>query len=251
MPSVSVVIPVFGRETLIRDALESVFMQTYPVCQVIVCDDGSPKPIVNGIKPYISKIIYIRSEENNGVSAARNAGIKAAKGKYVAFLDSDDLWLPNKLSVQIKRMEERGFQLSHTDEFWYKRGKWLNQGSKHKRYGGFVFPKVLDMCRVSPSSLIIKNGIGLFDEKLRVCEDYEFILRMSLNHQIDYVEKKLLIKRAVTDDQLSAGIKHIESVRLGILERFAETCGNMSEENNAALNNELSRKRAITGGRSI
>lgn len=252
MPSVSVVIPVYGRNLLIKDALESVFMQKYPAAEVIVCDDGSPCSISSSIKPYLSKIVYIRSESNRGVSAARNMGIKAAKGDYVAFLDSDDLWLPDKLALQISRMEEGGFSLSHTNEHWYKRGKWLNQGAKHKRYGGYIFSKVLDMCRVSPSSLIIRKGVGFFDESLRVCEDYEFILRMSLQYDIHYLDKKLLIKRAITEDQLSGSIKHIESVRLGILERFALLQRDMiSDENKSALQKEISRKRTITGGRVL
>ena len=226
-------------------------MQKYPVKEVIVCDDGSPDSLYDCIKPYLKKIRYIKNEKNRGVSAARNAGIKAAAGEYIAFLDSDDLWLPDKLFLQISRMVEGGFCLSHTNEHWYKRGKWLNQGLKHKRYGGYIFPKVLDMCRVSPSSLVIKKGIGFFDETLRVCEDYEFILRMSLKYKIDYLEDKLLIKRAISDDQLSSSIEYIESVRFGILKNFAETCGDIDGENKDALFKELSRKSVITGGRSL
>lgn len=226
-------------------------MQEKAPAEVIVCDDGSPEPVEAFIKPYLRKIIYIRNETNKGVSAARNAGIRAAGSDYVAFLDSDDVWLPDKLSVQLKRMAAGGFILSHTDEFWYRDGRWLNQGLKHRRWGGDIFTKVLDMCRVSPSSLVMRRDAGFFDESLRVCEDYEFILRASLHHEIDYVEKKLLVKRAVTDDQLSSGIKYIESVRLGILERFAAARPEISGVKREALERELMRKRSITGGRSF
>lgn len=226
-------------------------MQSEPPAEVIVCDDGSSECLKTFIKPYLKKIIYIRNEINKGVSAARNTGIRAAKSDYVAFLDSDDVWLPDKLAIQLSRMVSGGFILSHTDEFWLKDDHWLNQGRKHSRSGGSIFTKVLDMCRVSPSSLVMRRDAGFFDEDLRVCEDYEFILRMSLYNKIDYVRQKLLIKRAVTGDQLSSGIKHIESVRLGILERFAAAHPEIDGENKEALEKELSRKRAITGGRSV
>lgn len=224
-------------------------MQSYKNIEVIVCDDFSNPPLHDYLYPYFSKIKYIFHSENKGVSASRNTCINNSNGDFLAFLDSDDLWLPEKIEKQINFMINNNLSISHTNEFWYKNGTWINQSSKHSRYGGYIFPKVLDMCRVSPSSLVIKKGIGLFDESLRVCEDYEFILRMSLLYEIGYLEEKLLIKRAITCDQLSKSIKHIESIRYNILKNFEKSNNNLPLEYATALKKEILRKKEITKDR--
>lgn len=248
-PLVSVCIPAYNRYDIVKDALSSVFMQSYKNIEVILCDDCSNEPLEEYIYPYLQKIKYIKHTTNKGVSASRNTCINNSNGEYIAFLDSDDLWLPDKIEKQIDYMIKNNLSISHTNEFWYKNGKWLNQSKKHSRYGGYIFDKVLDMCRVSPSSLVIKKGVGYFDESLRVCEDYEFILRMSLLYEIGYIDEKLLIKRSITKDQLSSNIKFIESVRYNILKNFAKDSHNLKDEYKKALDIELQRKKEITKDR--
>ena len=251
MPFVSFCIPVYERFSFVKDAISSAIIQDYPKNkrEIILCDDGSTKGFYNHIKEYSSLIRYIKHHKNLGVSSARNTCINESKGDYIAFLDSDDIWLPQKTIKQINFMVNNNLSISHTSEYWFKNGKWINQGSKHIRYGGKIFTKVLDMCRVSPSSLIIKKDLGYFDENLRVCEDYEFILRMSLDYEIGYLDEKLLIKRAITNDQLSSNINHIESIRYNILKNFADNYKKMPADYKIALEKELKRKKEITKDR--
>lgn len=250
-PPVAVVIPVYGRLITLRDAIESIFMQDYQgSVEVIVVDDASESDVRFCLEPYLSRIIYLRLHENSGVSAARNLGILNSTADFIGFLDSDDIFLPSKIKIQIENLLKNGLLVSHTNEFWYKTERFINQGRKHKRYGGKIFTNVLDICRVSPSSLVVHKevfkDIGFFDEELMVCEDYEWTLRCALKYDFDYIEEKLLIKRAITDNSLSASIKNIESIRLNILKDFKNKYGgSLAGEESLALNAEIARKSGI------
>lgn len=250
MLNVSVIIPVYNRTFSIRDAVESVLIQSVKPSEIIVIDDGSSFDMASYLKNYMHHIRLIKLNENKGVSFARNAGIKAATGEYIALLDSDDLFLPGKLEYQIKYMSENNWLISHTDEFWYRKDRWINQGKSNKRYGGYIFDKILDKCRISPSSLIVHKSVfdeaGYFDENLRVCEDYEIFLRFALKYEIGYLEKKLIIKRAVEENSLSANLKHIEYLRYKILEKLYREKANMLDKNTKIiLINEIKRKKNI------
>ncbi len=250
MKTVSVIIPVYNRTFSIRDALESVFIQSIKPSEIIVIDDGSSFDMALYLKNYMQHIHLIKLNENKGVSFARNTGIKAASGDYIAFLDSDDLFLPKKLEYQINYMVENGLYISHTDEFWYRKDRWVNQGKNNNRYGGYIFDKIIDKCRISPSSLIVHKSVfdeaGYFDEDLRVCEDYEIALRFALKYKIGYLEKKLIIKRAVEENSLSANIEHIEYIRYKILEKMYRNNANLLDINtNLILIKELERKKNI------
>lgn len=250
MQKVSVIIPVYNRTFSIRDAVESVLIQSIKPSEIIVIDDGSSFNMQSYLKNYLSHINLITLEENKGVSFARNTGIKAARGEYIAFLDSDDLFLPEKLSCQIQFMQENNYLVSHTNEFWYRKGKWINQGKTNNRYGGFILDKILDKCRISPSSLIVHKSVfdeaGMFNEDLRVCEDYELSLRIAARFKIGYLEKKLIIKRAVEENSLSAGILHIEYIRYNILCNFYEENKSfLSTSDREKVEKEILRKQQI------
>lgn len=250
MKTVSVIIPVYNRTSSVRDAIESVLIQSVKPSEILVIDDGSSFDMALYLKSYMQHIHLIKLNENKGVSFARNTGIRAASGEYIAFLDSDDLFLPKKLEYQINYMVENDLYISHTDEFWYRKDRWVNQGKSNKRYGGYIFDKILDKCRISPSSLIVHKSVfdeaGYFNENLRVCEDYEISLRFALKYKIGYLEKKLIIKRAVEKNSLSAGIKHIEYIRYEILEKLYRENANILDKNTKIiLINELERKKNI------
>ena len=147
-------------------------------------------------------------------------------------------------------MLDNEFKISHTDEFWYRENRFINQNKDMVRYGGEIFSKILDKCRVSPSTIMIERKlfetVRGFDEALRVCEDYELLLRLSMNNLVGYIEDRLTIKRSITDDQLSKSIQHIESVRLDILEKFkAEYFDSLKSADKIALNLEIERKSNI------
>ncbi len=250
MNTVSVIIPVYNRTFSIRDAVESVLIQSIKPSEIIVIDDGSSFDTASYLKNYMHHIRLIKLNKNEGVSFARNTGIKAACGEYIAFLDSDDLFLPKKLECQINYMDENNLLISHTDEFWYRKDSWVNQGKSNKRYGGYIFDKILDKCRISPSSLIVHKSVfdksGYFNEDLKVCEDYEISLRFALKYKIGYLEKKLIIKRAVEENSLSAGICHIEYIRYEILEKLYRKINNTLDLNSKnALIREIERKKQI------
>lgn len=250
MNTVSVIIPVYNRAFSIRDAVESVLIQSIKPSEIIVIDDGSSFDTASYLKNYMHHIRLIKLNKNKGVSFARNTGTKAACGEYIAFLDSDDLFLPEKLECQINYMAENNLLISHTDEFWYRKDSWVNQGKSNKRYGGYIFDKILDKCRISPSSLIVHKSVfdeaGYFNEDLKVCEDYEISLRFALKYKIGYLEKKLIIKRAVEENSLSAGICHIEYIRYEILEKLYRKINNTLDLNSKnALIREIERKKQI------
>lgn len=240
----SVVIPVYNRTDALRTAIESVFLQTFKDYEIIVVDDGSDISVPACLAPYMGRISYIRHDRNLGVSAARNTGIKHGRGEYVAFLDSDDLWLPHKLERQYQELK-KGWMACHTGEFWYRENRFVNQGQKHARYGGDIFSKILDTCRVSPSTFAVHRSVfmksGFFDEHMRTCEDYDLWLRIAAYFQISYIPEKLSIKRAVLNDQLSRGISHIEFIRLVSLARFLR-CRTTTHTKKAAAMAELERK---------
>ncbi|QAR34444.1 glycosyltransferase family 2 protein [Geovibrio thiophilus] len=246
---VSAVIPVYNRTETLKDAVESVLFQDYSDIEIIVVDDGSETDLTVPLKPYMNMIRFIRLEKNSGVSRARNEGIKAARGDFISFLDSDDVWLPFKISHQMEMLEQEQTKICHTNEFWYRQGKFINQSKKHARCGGYIFPQILDICRISDSSVIIAKEVfartGMFDEGMRVCEDYDLFLRVAALYEVSYSEKKCIIKRSVTNDQLSAAISHIESVRLDSLRNFICTFNNLPKEYLSAALAEINRKEQI------
>lgn len=221
---VSVIIPVFNRIATLKSAIESVFFQTYKDIEIIVVDDGSDLDIKSHLTQYLSRIKLIKIEKNLGVSIARNIGIKKSNGEFIAFLDSDDIWLNFKIGYQLEMLKKHNSLVCHTDEFWYKKGKFVNQGLKHKKYGGKILTKILDICRISPSSVLIHKSVfnktGYFNPYMKVCEDYDLWLRIALFYDVLYLEQKTLVKRSITDDQLSLNTPNMESMRLKSLISF-------------------------------
>jgi glycosyltransferase involved in cell wall biosynthesis len=161
-------------------------------------------------------------QENRGVSAARNAGIKAAQGEYIAFLDSDDLWKREKLEKQMQLMKN-GCRISYTGEIWIRNGKYVNQRRIHAKYSGRIFEKVLPLCIISASSCILEkklfDEVGYFDENLPACEDYDFWIRIAKDHSICLMEEKLMIKHDGHTDQLSKKLWGLDRFRIVALEK--------------------------------
>ena len=221
---ISVVIPTFNRISLVARAIDSVLKQSLNPYEIIVVDDGSDDGTSEMIQNKYKSIKLIQ-QQNNGVSAARNNGIKHAKGDWIALLDSDDEWKPNKLEKQINALsEDPDCFFCHTNETWIRNGIRINQGKRHKKYGGYIFDKCLDICRISPSSVLFKKSIlehvGLFDDDLHVCEDYDLWLRITLNHKILFIDEPLIIKYGGHSDQLSKNIDGIEVYRIRSLENL-------------------------------
>jgi len=208
MSKVSVIIPTYNRLPMVKEAVASVLAQEYEDLELIVVDDGSTDGTAEEIRKYGGRVKLLLNTENRGVSAARNKGILHAKGKYVAFLDSDDLWVKGKLKIQAAFLDENPhYPLCYTDEIWIRRGKRVNPRIKHAKFSGWIFDKCLPLCTISPSSAMMRKTlfakVGLFDEALPVCEDYDFWLRISIRFPIFFINRKLIIKRGGHPDQLS------------------------------------------------
>lgn len=190
-PEVSVVIPTFNRASLVLEAVESVFRQTFKDYELIVVDDGSTDGTQEILRPYETRLGYL-FQENRGVSAARNAGIERARGRWVAFLDSDDLWLSEKLEKQMTFLARHPDALIvQTGEVWIRKGQKVNPRKKHQKFSGDIFAPSLKLCLVSPSAVVIRKDlfeeVGLFDETMPACEDYDLWLRIAARRPVFFV----------------------------------------------------------------
>lgn len=206
-PLVSVIIPTHNRGWIVKEAIDSVLAQDFTDFELIVVDDGSTDDTPDILNLYKEKIISVR-QENKGVSGARNKGIALATGRWIAFLDSDDLWMPKKLSAQIDFFQSRPDALiCQTEEIWIRNGIRVNPKKRHQKYSGMIFERSLERCLVSPSAVMIDRNlfetVGLFDESLPTCEDYDLWLRISSRHPVFLIDTPLIVKRGGHCDQLS------------------------------------------------
>ena len=207
-PSVSVIIPTYNRAALVRRAAASALAQTYGAYEVVVVDDGSTDATLEALGPFLSRIKFLRAPENRGVSATRNLGITAARGEWLAFLDSDDLWLPDKLARQMAYLAAHPETLwCQTEEIWVRRGVRVNPPRSCRKEGGRIFLRSLERCLVSPSAAILHRRLleehGGFDETLPVAEDYDLWLRLAWRYPVGLLPEPLVIKRGGHPDQLS------------------------------------------------
>ena len=202
---VSVIIPTYNRAASLLRAINSVLGQSFKDFELIVVDDGSTDDTASIISDF-SSIIYLK-QENKGVSSARNLGIANANGQYVAFLDSDDEWLPSKLSSQIEYIQlNPKFRWVHTEEVWIRNNIRVNQMIKHKKGQGDQFLPSLNLCLISPSSVLIEKTLlenNLFDESFKVCEDYDLWLRLLIDNPVGFIPEPLIRKYGGHADQLS------------------------------------------------
>lgn len=202
---VDVVIPTYSRRELTIEAVASVLRQSYAKFSLFIIEDGSD----NLSKADFSdeRIFYHRLEKNQGPSYCRNYGASLGKSKYIAFLDSDDLWHSDKLKLQVQDLEERSLKWAHTNEAWFRYGVEIKQKRIHKKQGGFLGSRMFKRCLISPSTVIFNRFFWesqeQFLEHFRVAEDYELWMRLNLEKPIGYLEDALTIKRAGTWQQLS------------------------------------------------
>ena len=224
---ISVIIPTYNRKHTLKRAIQSVYIQSLPPFEIIVVDDGSNDGTKEWVKRRYPDIKYIY-QKNTGVSSARNKGIKIARGDWIALLDSDDEWLPNKLEEQINEIKSNlDVKILHSNEIWIRNGVRVNQMKKHKKFGGYIFEKCLDICRISPSSIMLKKEIfdevGTFDESLKVCEDYDLWLRITSKYPVCFLDIPLIKKYGGHSDQLSKARDGIEFYRIQSLQKILES----------------------------
>lgn len=223
-PLVSVIIPTYNRWPIVSEAVESVLAQSAQNFEIIVVDDGSTDGTVKELGKYGARL-RLFSQHRSGVSAARNAGVRAAGGRFLAFLDSDDLWRPEKLAVQTAFMERHPqCQICQTEEIWLRNGVRVNPKMIHQKPSGDIFLRSLELCLVSPSAVMttreLFNATGGFDEALPVCEDYDLWLRIAVNHRVALIAEPLVIKRGGHADQLSRSRWGMDRYRVAALQKL-------------------------------
>ena len=243
-PQVSVIIPTYNRAWVIKEAIDSVLTQDYTEFELIVVDDGSTDQTFDVLESYRNDI-KVLSQKNKGVSAARNRGIAEASGNFIAFLDSDDLWLSQKLSVQIDFFNQTPDALiCQTEEVWIRNGLRVNPKKRHKKPSGMIFKPSLRLCLVSPSAVMIRrhllDRVGRFDETLPACEDYDLWLRISCRFPIYLIDTPLIIKRGGHDDQLSKGTG-LDKFRIKAIEKIIRS-GLLSEDQRRTAVKTLKKK---------
>ena len=204
---VSVIIPTYNRWPMLGEAVESVLAQTMSDYELIVVDDGSTDETPRRLREYGARLTVL-TQSRSGVSAARNLGARRASGKYLAFLDSDDLWHPRKLQRQLRLMERNPeVEICQTDEIWIRNGVRVNPRNRHRKPSGDIFRASLDLCLVSPSAVMMRRElferIRGFDESLPVCEDYDLWLRIAKDTEIPLIPEALVTRRGGHADQLS------------------------------------------------
>jgi glycosyltransferase involved in cell wall biosynthesis len=251
MPKVSVIIPTYNRAPWIGHAVSSVLNQTYQDLEIIVVDDGSTDGTAGLLSNYGNNIRSLKHTRNRGVSAARNTGIRESAGPLIAFLDSDDRWLPEKLAVQVRFFQDNPDAVAcQSEEIWMRNGRRVNPGKRHLKPSGAIFEPSLRLCLVSPSAVMLRRSlleeVGLFDEDLPACEDYDLWLRISSRHPVYLIREYLVVKTGGHADQLSARFRGMDRFRIKALVKLIRG-GTLDDPQLRAALKELHRKCRIYG----
>lgn len=249
---ISVVIPTCNRAAILPRAIQSVLKQTYKAGQIIVVDDGSVDETQTILKEFAKEVIVV-SQKNRGVSAARNKGIEIAEGDWIALLDSDDEWLPDKLqmAVEFNKLHPE-YEIFQTEEIWIRNGSRVNPKKKYRKYGGMVFKYCLPVCMIAPSAVVFKKSlwrkIGGFDETMPVCEDYDFWLRIAVNYAVGLDKQSGIIKYGGHSDQLSGNFPVMDKFRVKAIEKLLADSSFQGEYRIAALNEVVQKLQIIING---
>jgi glycosyltransferase involved in cell wall biosynthesis len=200
-PAVSVVIPAYNAARFLREAIDTAMAQTFTDYEIIVIDDGSTDATESIARSFGDKVRYFR-QQNRGASAARNEGIRKATGKYIAFLDSDDLWAPEKLAVQVRILD----QDEETSLVYSDWALTQDNGPGRRSFleivpgaSGRVFDDLIQRGFVLTSTVLVRHScldeVGAFDEALPVVEDYDLWLRIAHRWKFALIKDRLVTKR--------------------------------------------------------
>ena len=256
-PDVAVVIPTYNRRAMVCEAVKSVLAQRNAKFELIVVDDGSTDATWDELARMAAvandharwEMMRIERTPNRGPAAARNTGVTMATARFVAFLDSDDLWLPHKLNRQIAFMREHPeCAISQSEEIWMRDGRRVNPGTRHRKRAGDLFADSLRTCLISPSAVIMRTDLfresGSFDEDMAAAEDYDLWLRLLTDHEVGLTEEQLVIRRAGHPGQLSATVPALDRFRvLALLKLLARE--DLAPERRLRVCEVLSEKCAI------
>jgi len=248
-PSVSVIIPVYNRSEFLKRAVESVLAQSFKDYELVVVDDGSIEDLSDARRLIEAKGHRLLRLSRSGVSAARNTGVFETSAPWIAFLDSDDLWLERKLEAQVRFLTSNPeIRICQTEERWIRKGRFVNPRKYHKKPRGRAFEASLGLCCISPSAVILERSLflehGGFDERMVVCEDYDLWLRITARHEVGLIDEPLIEKYGGHADQLSCSVVGIDRFRVFALVKLYLN-GELDLGQELLLLRELARKAAI------
>lgn len=248
-PSVSVIIPTYNRKLQTLNAIRSVLAQSYEDYELIVVDDGSSDGSTIEFGKLGAETIKVYQIEHSGVSKARNYGVMQSTGRWLAFLDSDDLWHPDKLERQIRFHQEfPDLRISQTKEIWIRNGKRVNPKVKHQKPKGYIFPESLHLCTITPSSVLMERSlfkeVGGFDETMRACEDYDLWLRITARYNVGLLEQDLMTRHGGHEDQLSSRYEAMDRFRVFSLGKVLLS-GELTDQQQEQVLEVLGRKTEI------
>ena len=237
---VSIVIPTYNSAEFLPEAIDSVLKQTYPHKEIIVVDDGSTDNTESLVQSYSNQIIYLK-KKNQGPASARNFGIKESRGNFIAFLDADDYWLPEKLSDQVEFFAlNPEIKIVHTNA-------WIMEETEtifpvfvnYKPSSGKIFKELFLKNRINLLTVMLKrecfNVIKGFDESRELIglEDYELWLRMSRKFKIGYLDRILAVYR-LHDNNIS-NEKELVRSNLFLVEKFGHLFGSKNDNCNRLI----------------
>jgi glycosyltransferase involved in cell wall biosynthesis len=255
-PIVSIVMPAYNVAPYIQETLDSVFAQTFKDFEVVIVNDGSPDTVEleRALGPYMNRIRYIK-QENRGAGAARNEGVRAARGEFVAFLDADDLWMPDYLSEQLKFLRERNCDLVCADALHFGdsplAGRTYMEAFMEKAppTGEFTFTGL-----VGAEQSLITSGVlarrepilevGLFDEGLRNSQDFDLWLRLVRHGSRLAYQRRVLLRYRYHENSLS-GDEINRSVRQLRMYDKIENSFDLTPSERAEVSHLIANRRAI------
>ncbi|MFH1771913.1 MAG: glycosyltransferase [Candidatus Omnitrophota bacterium] len=245
-PFFSVIIPTYNRAGFLKIAAQSVLSQSFDDFELIIVDDGSSDETKNTISSFPDKRIRYIHQPHRGVSSSRNNGVKEARGEFICFLDSDDRFVQRKLEIAKEYIEKHPeYKIFHTEEIWYRNGKILGQKIYHKKPTGWVFNNAVTICCIGISTSAVHKSIfkdiGLFDETMPACEDYDFWLRTAAKYPFYLINKSLTIKEGGHFDQQSKKYEAMDRFRIYALKKIIES-GKLSRKNHEIAALELKKK---------
>lgn len=249
MGLIDVIIPTYNRADSLERAIRSVLHQSYQDFLITVVDDGSndnTNEILVNLKIELGKKFQFFKTENNGVSAARNFAVSQTQARWICFLDSDDEWLTNKLEEQVEIAMHSTAPLIHGEEIWIRNGARVNQMKKHQKYGGWILEHCLEMCKISPSAVMIRRDVfeefGGFREDFPVCEDYDLWLKICSKYPCEYIKEPIIKKYGGHLDQLSRKYFAMDYWRIQSLKSLLQSESNLSLDLKLKAKEVLERK---------
>ena len=247
---IDVIIPCFNRASVLERAVNSVLTQTFQDFSLFIVDDGSSDDTQNILWTFKTHPkVTVLKQDNRGVSAARNLGVKNSNSPWISFLDSDDEWLPTKLEVQVKEIKKNpSTRFIHSNEIWIRNGVRVNAPEKFDKSNHDIFKRSLEFCLISPSTVILKRELfeerGHFDESFTVCEDYDLWLKILAREDVTFISDFLVKKYGGHADQLSTKFPAMDYWRIRSMIGLSRTL-DLDPEKKKLICEEINRKAPV------